>query len=331
MFNFSAKQVMREHQNGVDIIPLVEAAVDTVCRNGYENIFYIGIGGTVLYANQMAAIAKQAGSKIPLYVENAADFCVVGNPHFGKNSVVVMESISGDTKEVVEAVRIAKKAGARVIGYVEKKGTFLADNSDYLISTAGGGYYFWYTVTLRFMKNAGEFEKYDKFFSEIVSMPENAVEIYKAADEKAEVFAEAYQDEPIQYLIGSGNLEDWAVCYGMCILEEMQWMRTRPISASNFFHGTLEVIDRNTSVILIKGEDVTRPLMERVENFVNKVSAKVTVFDTKDYPLEGISDEFRGLLSPIVIRCAFQRVSVHLEYKRRHPLAIRRYYRRLDY
>ena len=77
--------------------------------------------------------------------------------------------------------------------------------------------------------------------------------------------------------------------FEMCI-------RDRPISASNFFHGTLEVIDKDTSVILIKGEDKTRPLMDRVENFVHKISAKVTVFDSKDYELTGISDEFRGCL-----------------------------------
>ena len=144
-------------------------------------------------------------------------------------------------------------------------------------------------------------------------------------------FADKYCDSPLTYLVGSGNLEDWATCYGMCIMEEMQWMRTRPISAANFFHGTLEVIERDIPVILIKGEDKTRPEMDRVEKFVNTISANVTVFDTKDFELQGISDEFRGMLAPIVMRSAFQRVSTHLEHNRRHPLAIRRYYRRLDY
>ena len=84
-------------------------------------------------------------------------------------------------------------------------------------------------------------------------------------------------------------------------------------------------------VILIKGEDMARPQMERVEKFVNTISAKVSVFDTKKFKLNGISEEFRGMLSPIVMRSAFQRINVHLEHCRRHPLAIRRYYRRLDY
>ncbi len=108
-------------------------------------------------------------------------------------------------------------------------------------------------------------------------------------------------------------------------------MRTRPISAANFFHGTLEVIERDIPVMLIKGEDMARPQMDRVEKFVNTISAKVFVFDTKKFKLDGISDEFRGMLSPIVMRSAFQRLNVHLEHCRRHPLAIRRYYRRLDY
>ncbi|MBV3141078.1 glucosamine-fructose-6-phosphate aminotransferase [Erysipelatoclostridium ramosum] len=117
----------------------------------------------------------------------------------------------------------------------------------------------------------------------------------------------------------------------MCIMEEMQWMRTRPLSAAHFFHGTIEVIERDIPVILIKGEDKTRPEMDRVENFVHRVSAKVTVFDTKDYELKGISDEFRGILSPIMMRSAFMRLNVHLEHCRRHPIDIRRYYKALNY
>lgn len=331
MLNFDESKVYQEHQNGVDIMAQTQAFVDEINETGFRNLFYIGIGGTVLYASQMAHIVKQAGSKLPLFVENAAEFTIVGNPHFSKDSIVVFESISGNTTELVAAVEKAKSAGARILGYVEKKGSPLYNLCDYLIHTVGGAYYFWYTVTLRFMHHAGDFPKYDKLFAQMVHMPKNIVQIYKDADAQAKEYADKYQDEPIQYLIGSGNLEDWATCYAMCTMEEMQWMRTRPISASNFFHGTLEVIDRDTSVILIKGEDMTRPLMDRVERFVHTVSAKVTVFDSKNLCLDGISEEFRGLLCPIMMRSAFQRISTHLEHNRRHPLAIRRYYRRLDY
>lgn len=331
MLNFDEAKVRQDHQNGVDMIPEVEKVVDQICDEGYDNIFLFGIGGTLLYAGQIMHTAKQLGCSLPLYLENATDFLYEGNKKFTKNSVVVIASLSGNTIEVEAAVDKAHEVGARVIGYVEVPESPLAKKVDHLVTTVGGEYYWWYTVVLRFMKNAGEFDAYDKLTSQMKNLPDAVVQIYKDADEEMKNYAEKYCDEPITYLVGSGNLEDWAVCYGMCIMEEMQWMRTRPISAANFFHGTLEVIERDIPVILIKGEDKTRPKMDRVEKFVNRVSAKVTVFDTKKFALPGIDEEFRGVLSPIVMRSAFMRLNVHLEHCRRHPIDIRRYYKALKY
>ena len=331
MLNFDEAKVRQDHQNGVDMIPEVEKVVDQICDEGYDNIFLFGIGGTLLYAGQIMHTAKQLGCSLPLYLENATDFLYEGNKKFTKNSVVVIASLSGNTIEVEAALDKAHEVGARVIGYVEVPESPLAKKVDHLVTTVGGEYYWWYTVVLRFMKNAGEFDAYDKLTSQMKNLPDAVVQIYKDADEEMKNYAEKYCDEPITYLVGSGNLEDWAVCYGMCIMEEMQWMRTRPISAANFFHGTLEVIERDIPVILIKGEDKTRPEMDRVEKFVNTVSAKVTVFDTKKFALPGIDEEFRGVLSPIVMRSAFMRLNVHLEHCRRHPIDIRRYYKALKY
>lgn len=331
MLNFDEAKVRQDHQNGVDMIPEVEKVVDQICDEGYDNIFLFGIGGTLLYAGQIMHTAKQLGCSLPLYLENATDFLYEGNKKFTKNSVVVIASLSGNTIEVEAAIDKAHEVGARVIGYVEVPESPLAKKVDHLVTTVGGEYYWWYTVVLRFMKNAGEFDAYDKLTSQMKNLPDAVVQIYKDADEEMKNYAEKYCDEPITYLVGSGNLEDWAVCYGMCIMEEMQWMRTRPISAANFFHGTLEVIERDVPVILIKGEDKTRPEMDRVEKFVNRVSAKVTVFDTKKFALPGIDEEFRGILSPIVMRSAFMRLNVHLEHCRRHPIDIRRYYKALKY
>ena len=331
MLNFDEEKILNDQPNRIKMIPEDEKIVDHYCKKGNSNIFLIGIGGTVLYAGQMMHIIKELGATVPFFIENAADFCTEGNSFLNKNSIVVIESVSGDTKEIIEAMKIVHEVGAKIIGYIEKKDSILYEMCDNVINTTGAAYYFWYTITLRFLKNAGQFQGYDKLFSEIENMPENVVQIYKDADADAQAYAEKYCDEPITYLIGSGNLEDWATCHGMCIMEEMQWMRTRPVSAANFFHGTLEVIERDIPVILIKGEDKTRVEMDRVEKFVNQVSAKVIIFDTKNYKLNGISSEFRWILAPIVMRSAFQRVNIHLEHCRRHPLGIRRYYKRLEY
>ena len=126
-------------------------------------------------ANEKGAATIGLTFEVPSPLSEAARYVI----HYemcirDRDSVVVIESISGDTKEVVEAVDKAHEVGARVIGYVEKEGTPLYEKSDYLVTTVGGGYYFWYTVTLRFLKNAGQFDKYDQFFKEIVH-----IDVYK--------------------------------------------------------------------------------------------------------------------------------------------------------
>ena len=50
MFNFNEDAVRKEHENGLSIIGQTQEVVDQICKNGYKNIFYIGIGGTILYA-----------------------------------------------------------------------------------------------------------------------------------------------------------------------------------------------------------------------------------------------------------------------------------------
>lgn len=87
-----------------------------------------------------------------------------------------------------------------------------------------------------------------------------------------------------------------------------------------------------TSLVLEFGaRDAIGPLMDRVENFANKVCGHVTVFDTKDYPIEGISEGFRDLMSPSIMAAMIERLSRHFEDKRKHNLNIRRYYKVMDY
>ncbi len=41
--------------------------------------------------------------------------------------------------------------------------------------------------------------------------------------------------------------------------------------AGEYFHGTIELTEENTSIILLYGEDATRPLMDRVYNFAIQI------------------------------------------------------------
>ena len=117
----------------------------------------------------------------------------------------------------------------------------------------------------------------------------------------------------------------------MCNLEEMQWIRTKSIHDAEYFHGTLYLVYNDTSLILFYGEDETRPLMDRVLNFSKKITDVINVFDTKDIELPFTDQEYRKIVSPMVMYAITERLSCHLEKERNHPLTTRRYYRQMEY
>ena len=92
-----------------------------------------------------------------------------------------------------------------------------------------------------------------------------------------------------------------------------------------------EIVEADTPVTLFMGEDEQRPLAERVARFLPKVCANYTIIDTKEFALKGISPEFRGTISHLVMHGVNNRVDAYMELFLRHPLSIRRYYRQFDY
>ena len=89
----------------------------------------------------------------------------------------------------------------------------------------------------------------------------------------------------------------------MCYWEEQHWIRTKSIHSAEFFHGMLEIVDKNTPVTVFMGEDSQRRLSERVAAFLPKVCSNYEIIDTKDYPMEGISEKIPRTYKPFDNAC----------------------------
>jgi fructoselysine-6-phosphate deglycase len=337
MLNFDQEKYLKVTYGAVDGRDKIEKVVEEVAKKGYQNIFLIGSGGAVAtfypFEHMLNAI-----STVPVYAEIAAEFVLSNHRQFSEKSLVILSSLSGTTQETVAAAEYCKERGATTIGLTGEYNKPLANTVDYaLVNYAENDFagdsnqLILFLLTFGLMHKQGSFPQYEEFAAQVQSLPEKLLEAKEQFEAKAEQFALTYKDEPYHMVVGSGNTWGRAYSYAMCVLEEMQWIKTKSIHAAEFFHGTLELVEEDTSMILLKGEDDTRPLMDRVERFAEKYTKKLTVIDTADYALEGINAEFRKYLSPLVVNTLLQRVSVHLEDKRDHSLEIRRYYRTVAY
>lgn len=337
LLNFDRERYLKIEGGAVGLRAEIEKVIDSLYKKGIESLFFIGSGGAELLMHAAEYVLK-THSTLPVFSDKGTEFMLKDHKHFNKKSLVILPSLSGTTEETVEVAKFCKEKGATTISLVGHANTPVANATDYTFvnyaqdDTSCESFYIQtLLISTRIMNLRGEFHQYDKFVSELENLPEQLIKVKEETEEKAAAFAAKYKDTNYHIIVGSGNSWPEAHYYGMCILEEMQWIRTRPVHASYFFHGTLELVEEGVSVILMKGEDETRPLIDRVENFVKTITNELTIFDTKDYEMEGISEEFRKYLSPIVLAALLERVSCHLEKERNHPLTTRRYYRRVKY
>ena len=274
------------------------------------------------------------------YVENAAEFLTTGNKKFTEKSVVIYSSVSGNTKEMVQLVDRVHEIGARVFAFIDTPDSILTqpDKQDYLILYPMNEQLKFYMTANYLMYKNGEFDEYDRYNKEMETYLADAlVQVEKDSDEWAYEYAKnkvaflkEHKDLP-HYFIGSGNQYGATYSYAMCYWEEQMWIRTKSISCQEFFHGMQEIIVDDTPVTLFMGEDEQRPLAERVARFLPRVNGNYTIIDTKEFELKGISPEYRGTISHLVMHGVNNRVDAYMELFLRHPLSIRRYYRQFEY
>ncbi len=335
MLNFDEGRFLRIQAGAVERAADLAGTVEKCLADGAQNLFFLGSGGAGILM-QPAAQLLAAQSQFPAYLALPAELIALGSRHLGPHSVVVIPSLSGTTPESIEVLGYAKRAGATVIALTGHEDTPLARDADYNVTnfaeddTSSESYYLQSLgIALAVQRARGEITDYDEVLAQLRALPPLLVGVKQAAEAAAPDLAAAIAADPFHIITGAGSTWPQAFYYGMCILEEMQWIRTRPVHAADFFHGTLELVEQGVSVLLLKGEDAARPLAERVESFVPRYSSKLTVLDAASYPLPGISPRVRALISPAVLATVLERVSAHLEVLTGHPLTTRRYYRRV--
>jgi fructoselysine-6-phosphate deglycase len=337
MLNFDEPRFLRIQSGAVALAPAIDETISKAIRNGAKNLYFLGTGG-VAYLMEPAVQLLHRRSTFQVFKDYPAELVITGGVNLTSASIVVMPSLSGTTKESVAMLEKLKQIGATVIVLTGHAETPLGQGADFVMEnfaeddTSCESFYIQsLLIALSVMKAQGEIDNYNSLVAELEKMPAAFVEAKKAFEPMAAKLAQTIADSDYHMFTAAGNMWPAALYYATCILEEMQWIKTRPTHASDFFHGPLELVEKDVSVFLFKGEDEYAALADRVEAFVPQYSDKLTVIDTAQSPLTGISPEVRSLCSPAVMATLLERLSAHLEVIRNHPLVTRRYYKQVPY
>lgn len=323
----------------VDFRCVTEAAVaqrDRIGRvakdaaDGMRNVFLIGCGGSL---NDFSAASYRCdrSAGFSTFCLNSEEFNRRRPAPLGPGSVVLVASHNGTTRETIEAARWSRAAGARVIGFTKDETTKLAVQCDEVFTyhsdrtiLAPKQVLIGLMVTA-LLREAGaklDFAAVERAFSAVPAAFELAVQEGEASLHEIAV---AFAAEPLTYVLSAGPNQGAGYGFAMCYLMEMQWKHAAWFNANEFLHGAFEVVQPDTALLLFKGEDETRPVIDRVEAFLHKNTGRCRVIDSKDYSLLGVPASMRGEISPLLLSTLSKRLAEHYQAVTGHSLKDRRY------
>lgn len=266
-----------------------------------------------------------------------SEFITQNPAKLDERTLVILASKSGTTPETVSAAEFLKDKPCRTVAFTLSgesplaKGaqtTFLAgDTSESFVAL----FMLMQSLVGGVMAGKDGWPLLDDLLSSFAALPDVIADSAQGNDARALADALKYQHDRNLYIVASGPGFTSAYVFGVCILMEMLWMHTYPIEAAEFFHGPFEIVDENTPLILILGEDPSRPLMERVVRFCDKYTDRVMTYDSTKMEMKGIAPSIRPIVAPYVIQASLKRLSEHLSDLHQQPLSTRRYMWKTEY
>ena len=121
-------------QNGLPF--LEDDGIDDDILKNLQNIVIVACG-TAMHAGMVGKSLIETKLRVPVNVEIASEFRYK-DPIIDENTLTIVVSQSGETIDTLEALRLAKQKGSKVLSIVNVKGSTIARESDYVLYTHAG-------------------------------------------------------------------------------------------------------------------------------------------------------------------------------------------------
>lgn len=242
------------------MIDLSADGVPDEVLKGCERICVVACG-TAMHAGLVAKVLVQSKLNMHMAVEYASEF-MYGDPVIDNKTLVLAISQSGETIDTLEALKYARKKGAKSIAVINVKGSSIARESDYVMYTAAGPEiavastkaYTTQLITLflligRMAKVRGLLDDAaeKEYLENLVQAPDKMQQVL---DQRQDIHKIARQmlDAKDAFMIGRG-LDYSILLEGALKLKEVSYIHTEAYASGELKHGTIALITENTPVV----------------------------------------------------------------------------------
>ncbi|MCR5214673.1 MAG: glutamine--fructose-6-phosphate transaminase (isomerizing) [Eubacterium sp.] len=258
------RTVMPRIQDGLPF--LEDDGIDDEVLMNLQNIVIVACG-TAMHAGMVGKSFIETRLRIPVNVEIASEFRYK-DPIIDDKTLTIVVSQSGETIDTLEALRLAKKKGSKVLSVVNVKGSTIARESDYVLYTHAGPEIAVastkaYTVQIAAMyllgarlglvKGVMSEDDAREFMKQLQGVGELMTKTLENSDTIRGIANHIKKDTDVFY-IGRGI--DYTLSLEASLkLKEISYIHSEAYAAGELKHGTIALISEQIPVIAIATEE----------------------------------------------------------------------------
>ncbi len=247
-----------------------------------RRIIIIGCG-TSWHAGLVGEYLFEEFARVPVEVEYGSEFRY-RKPIIYSDDVVIAISQSGETADTLAAIKLAKQAGAMVLGICNVVGSSIPRETDAGVYTHAGpeigvastkAFSAQVTVltmmALKLAHNKFQIsdEQYHHMIKELSLIPEK-IETALSSNEHIKAISKLYKDRNNALYLGRGFLFPVAL-EGALKLKEISYIHAEGYPAAEMKHGPIALIDENMPVVVIATKDSS---YEKIVSNIQEVKAR---------------------------------------------------------
>ena len=242
--------------------------------------------GTAYHAGMVAKYAIEKWAKIPVDVEIASEYRY-RDPIVDKDSLVIAISQSGETMDLLMAVRHAKAAGARVLAVCNTNSSTIPRESDAVLYTHAGPeiavastkafltqIVAVYLIGLKLAQVRGFLTdaQVKGLYNQMLELPGQVEQILETIEPLRELTRKFVKNNTVLFL-GRG-IEYPVALEGALKLKELAYIHAEGFAGGELKHGPIALIEEGTAVIAILPPSDENALDEKMASNIQEVKAR---------------------------------------------------------
>lgn len=265
--------------------------------------------GTAMHAGLVFQSLVKSVLQMHIEVELASEF-MYSDPVIDDKTLVIAVSQSGETIDTLEALKYARRQGAKSLAIINVRGSSIARESDYVLYTNAGpeiavastkayttqlSMFYLIIAKMAYLKGIYNEKQVKGFIRSLEKVPQVVEALLKKRHDIHVIAREVLEAKDL-FMIGRG-LDYSLLLEGSLKLKEVSYIHSEAYASGELKHGPIALITDHTPVVAVVTQ--TKLMQKEISNIreVKSRGASVVVF-VKEELADSLEKEFKVMKLP---------------------------------